>query len=111
MVSNRYRPFEPNPYVIYYHSTHNLVPLPYYVAKCEWTSSKPNKLGKPQYAVVSIELVLDEGSYVTQIEDAATFFLQFFGGNAKGISTLAKALRGDKQKGSPYRNKKLKFGF
>lgn len=59
-----------NPKVLYYWGIGS-VPLEYYVTKCsiQHTSNMVNELGLPQHSVVSLELTLDETSFLYKIEE------------------------------------------
>lgn len=61
-------PFTSNPEVIYWHGTGSL-PLQYFVNRCDFTHSYPNRLGNPQVTDASIELILNEGGDLVFAEE------------------------------------------
>jgi hypothetical protein len=64
--------FNPNPKVLFMWGTSNTIPLEYFVVKCEFAHDPQlvNGLGQTQRTMVSMELVLDETSYLYKAEDA-----------------------------------------
>lgn len=62
--------FQTNPKVLYYWGTGSGAPLEWFVSKCDFVhkTGLVNANGAPQYTEVSIELILDEQSWLTQAE-------------------------------------------
>lgn len=62
--------FNPNPKVLYYWGTGS-VPLEYFVSSVKFSNKQQwvNELGQPQYSEVSIELILDENSFLYKAEE------------------------------------------
>lgn len=107
----RYTPFFSNPYVIYYNSIFNTTPLPFQVLKCDFTTSKPNRLGKPQYAIIDFDLVQMEDHPFSVFEDKAKKALAILGAFGQSVPNLIKSLKNGKSKENVYKNKKSKLGF
>lgn len=106
----RYVPFFSNPYVIYYHTIFNTVPLPFQVLKCDFTTSKPNRMGRPQYAVIDFELVQMEDHPLSIAEDKAKKALAVAGAFGQSLPNLMRNFKsGNKQ--NIYKSKKTKLGF
>jgi hypothetical protein len=111
LLTQRYKPFFSNPYVLYYNSIFNTVPLPFQVLKCDWVSSKPNKMGKPQYAVIDFELVQMEDHPLSATEDKAKKALSMIGALGQSVPNLIKSLKNSKGRENKYKNKTSKLGF
>jgi hypothetical protein len=109
--ASNYKPFYPPPYVIYYNSIFNQVPLPFQVLKCDWVSSKPNRIGKPQYAVIDFELAQLEAHPLSIAEDKAKKVLAIIGALGQSLPNLIKSLKSGKSKQNVYKSKVSKIGF
>jgi hypothetical protein len=101
-----YRAFAQNPYVYYWNSLHNTIPLPFKVLKCDFVTSKPNRIGRPQYAVVDFELAQIEDHPVSRFEDKIKIFVGVFG-LADSAANLVRNFRNKTNTRNVYRNKKI----
>lgn len=107
----RYNPFYGNPYVIMWHSTFDTIMLAYTVLKCDFTTSKPNRLGKPQYAIVDFELAEREDHILSIVEHKLKKVLALFGA-VGSVQNLIKNLKKANLPRNVYKDYKLKnFGF
>lgn len=91
-------PFTRNPKCLYWYGTGDTVPLWYYVARCDWVTSYPNRYGMPQVAEVDFDLILDESHALYQAERAARYVL--------GSVGAIKGLRDIFGSGNAYKNRK-----
>lgn len=81
-------PFTPNPEIIYWYGTGTLMPLFYYVTKCDYTVTKFNRWGYPQVASVDCEFVLNEESDMYRAEVLASKVLTVTGSLTSLIDTF-----------------------
>jgi hypothetical protein len=102
----RYKPFQSNPSVIYYHSLFNTIPLAFRVLKCDFTTSKPNRIGRPQYAVVDIELVEMEESTWSLYEDKVKLLMALAATVNNGVNILKNLLQKTNTR-NVYKNSKF----
>jgi hypothetical protein len=103
MYVPRYKPFHANPYVIYYNSIFNTIPLPFKVLKCDFVTSKPNRLGKPQYAVIDFDLAQMEESLWSATEDKIKYFAAI-AGMAGSVANLIRNFKSKTNTRNVYRN-------
>jgi len=91
--------FSPNPKVLYYWGTGS-VPLVWFVAKCDFSSSANmvNAFGAPQYTMVDLELILDETSELYKMEEAFRNVAAVIGEAVAAFGAAKKTL----SLGSPY---------
>lgn len=73
------KPFVSNPTMILWHSTIHTVPMEYYCMGVSYTVSRPNKLGRPQVAEVSIKASLNEFGKLYKIESEAQDAMSMLG--------------------------------
>lgn len=107
----RYAPFYSNPYVIYFNSLYNTIPLPFQVLKCDFVTSNPNRLGRPQYAVIDFELAQLEDHWLSAMEDKIKKLAAAAGGIGQSLPNLIRSLRNGNSRTNVYKNKVSKFGF
>ena len=86
-----------NPKVLFHYLAGDLLPLEYYVTKCDLTNSLPNFAGYPQRCEVSMELTLDEKSVLYTSEKMARVALKALGA-VEGVDSLIRSAAGS----SPY---------
>lgn len=108
---SRYKPFYSNPYVVYYNSIFNNTPLPFQVLRCDFTTSKPNRLGRPQYAVIDFELAQMEDHPLSATEDKFKKALAMVGAAGQSIPNLLRNANSGKKMFNIYKNKTSKLGF
>ena len=87
--------FAPNPKVLYYWGTGSL-PLEYFVSKCEFTNKKSwiNQVGQPQYSEVSIELILDENTFLYKAEELYRKVSMYTATALESINNTANPIKG-----------------
>ncbi len=90
-----FKPFVPPPKVIMWHSAISTVPLFYIVKKCDFDTSNPNILGRPQVVTISFQFILHEDGALYRAEVAAA--------KALGLVNVVKNIKRVVGKGNPYR--------
>ena len=78
-----------------WHSAISTVPLFYIVKKCDFDTSNPNILGRPQVVTISFQFILHEDGALYRAEVAAA--------KALGLVNVVKNIKRVVGKGNPYR--------
>lgn len=86
-----------NPKVLFHYLSGDLLPMEYYVTKCDMINSMPNFSGYPQRCQVSMELTMDEKSILHTAEKMTRVALKVLG-VVDNIASLVKS----KVDGSAY---------
>lgn len=88
--------FVPPPKVIYYHTAATTLPLACFVKNCDFNTSYPNRIGKPQVVDVSMSLMVDEDHPMMKAEVALQKALQVIG----SVKSITQTLTGG---ANPYK--------
>jgi len=84
-----------NPQVLFWYGTGNLIPLVYYVEKCDFTHTAFTQMGYPSVTDISMTLTLDEDSTLYKAEKMARFIMMYVG-MAESIYNVINSFKGEK---------------